>query len=102
LSHRPEFRDLLPDDEIDNFEASGRITSGSGDGDTTVDDDLGSLYRQRVKCSVCGERDRECVLKRCSHTFCEQCIAKCVQNRNRKCPKCHASFGEADIVRFIL
>jgi len=102
LSIRPEFKDLLPDDEIENFEVSGRNASGSGDGDTMVDDDLDSLYRERLKCSVCSERDRQCVLKRCAHTFCEQCINKCLHSRNRKCPKCHAPFGDADIIRFIL
>jgi len=103
----PEFKSLLPpeDDEIDKFEVAGRALLGSSSAEsdgTMVDEDLGSLYRQMVKCSVCGERDRSCVLKRCSHTFCEQCITKCLQNRNRKCPKCHQSFGDADIVRFIL
>jgi len=105
LTIPPEYKDLLPpDDETDKFEVPGRALLGSSadvDG-TMVEEDLGSLYRQMVKCSVCGERDRSCVLKRCSHTFCDQCISKCVQNRNRKCPKCHAPFSETDIVRFIL
>ena len=69
---------------------------------TMVDEDLGSLYRARVKCSVCGERDRSCVLKRCGHTFCEQCITKCLQNRNRKCPTCHTAFGDTDVVKLVL
>jgi len=99
LTIRPEFKDLLPDEEIENFEVSGK---GAVTEDTMVDDDLGSLYRQRVLCSVCAVRDRERVLKRCGHTFCETCINKCLHSRNRKCPKCHASFGDADIIRFIL
>jgi len=107
MNLRPEYKSLLPpeDEEIDKFEVSGRALLGSSSADsdgTMVDEDLGSLYRQLVKCSVCGERDRSCVLKRCSHTFCEQCITKCLQNRNRKCPKCHAPFGDADVIKFIL
>jgi len=107
MNLRPEYKSLLPpeDEAIDKFEVTGRglLGSSSADSDgTMVDEDLGSLYRQLVKCSVCGERDRSCVLRRCSHTFCEQCITKCLQNRNRKCPKCHASFGDTDIVKFIL
>jgi len=102
LSIRPEFKDLLPDDEIENFEVSGRNMAGSGDGDSMVEDDLDSLYRDRVICSVCGERPRKCVLKRCAHTFCEQCIDKCLRSRNRKCPNCHNPFGDADIIKIIL
>ena len=107
LNLPPALQCLLPpeDEEIDSFECAGKALLGSGSADTDgtmVDEDLGSLYRARVKCSVCGERDRSCVLKRCGHTFCEQCITKCLQNRNRKCPTCHTAFGDTDVVKLVL
>jgi len=73
-----------------------RATLGGGS-------DLQSLqleeYRRKVKCSLCGTRDKEVALSKCMHCFCRTCVDEnLLQARNRKCPLCGLKFaGETDI-----
>ena len=50
----------------------------------------------KIKCHVCGDREKNCVITRCFHVFCRTCIDDNVKNRIRKCPACSLPFGDKD------
>ncbi|KAJ7962070.1 E3 ubiquitin protein ligase [Quillaja saponaria] len=54
-------------------------------------------YREIVKCSICCDREKEVVITKCYHLFCNPCVQKIVEGRHRKCPRCAASFGRNDV-----
>ena len=47
--------------------------------------------------NVCNEREKKCILTRCGHTFCRECIDTRIANRDRKCPSCGDKFGPNDV-----
>ena len=53
--------------------------------------------RQKIRCSVCDDREKSTVLTRCMHAFCRQCIDTVIATRSRKCPACSKPFGAADV-----
>lgn len=55
------------------------------------------LLKQRVRCSVCSDRDKSVVITKCFHLFCGPCIESNLKVRLRKCPGCGVSFGEQDV-----
>jgi E3 ubiquitin-protein ligase BRE1 len=52
----------------------------------------GTVFRQKLKCPVCSVRDRACVLEKCGHTHCIQCVDQAIEARTRKCPSCAVPF----------
>ncbi|CAN1845188.1 E3 ubiquitin-protein ligase BRE1-like 1 [Linum perenne] len=54
-------------------------------------------YREIVKCSVCHDRPKEVVITKCYHLFCNPCVQRIMETRQRKCPVCAASFGQNDV-----
>eukprot|EP00741_Cyanophora_paradoxa_P012301 tig00000169_g11887.t1 len=56
------------------------------------------VTKEKLKCSVCHLRPKEVIIARCFHMFCQHCIQKSLQVRNRKCPACGEKYGgESDI-----
>eukprot|EP00884_Botryococcus_braunii_P022342 jgi/Botrbrau1/8792/Bobra.0330s0023.1 len=55
--------------------------------------------RIRLNCNVCQEREKNVIITKCWHMFCEPCIKKNLDARNRKCPGCGSLFGSADVKR---
>ena len=53
--------------------------------------------KNRLTCPVCNVRDKKCILLRCRHMFCKQCVDESVKNRSRKCPACGQKFDTKDI-----
>lgn len=53
--------------------------------------------RNRITCSVCHDRWKDCVISKCFHTFCRPCIDERVRTRQRKCPGCGEKFGADDV-----
>jgi len=53
--------------------------------------------KHRLACPVCNARDKKCILLRCRHMFCKQCVDENVKNRSRKCPACGQRFDTKDI-----
>eukprot|EP01097_Dermamoeba_algensis_P009119 TRINITY_DN6298_c0_g1_i1.p1 TRINITY_DN6298_c0_g1~~TRINITY_DN6298_c0_g1_i1.p1 ORF type:complete len:745 (+),score=142.83 TRINITY_DN6298_c0_g1_i1:117-2351(+) len=53
--------------------------------------------KQAVQCTVCRERTKNTVIAKCFHVFCRQCIQRCLDSKQKKCPTCSKSFGENDI-----
>lgn len=56
-----------------------------------------SHLKNRLSCPVCNVRDKKCILLRCRHMFCKQCVDESVKNRSRKCPACGGRFDTKDI-----
>ncbi|KAK8480055.1 hypothetical protein V6N12_033972 [Hibiscus sabdariffa] len=54
-------------------------------------------YKEILKCSVCLDRPKEVVITKCYHLFCNPCVQKVSESRQRKCPVCAASFGANDV-----
>ncbi|KAF7038657.1 hypothetical protein CFC21_048811 [Triticum aestivum] len=54
-------------------------------------------YRGILKCGVCSDRQKEVVITKCYHLFCNDCIQKLLRNRQRRCPSCGLSFGANDV-----
>lgn len=54
-------------------------------------------YRGILKCGVCRDRQKEVVITKCYHLFCNDCIQKLLRNRQRRCPSCGLSFGANDV-----
>jgi len=53
--------------------------------------------KNRLVCPVCNVRDKKCILLRCRHMFCKQCVDENVKNRSRKCPACGGRFDTKDV-----
>jgi len=58
--------------------------------------------RTLMRCSVCKVRQKDTVISKCWHMFCQQCIQANLANRHRKCPGCSAAFGAADVHQVFL
>jgi E3 ubiquitin-protein ligase BRE1 len=56
-----------------------------------------SVLKNRLACPVCHYRDKECIILRCRHMHCKQCVDERISNRSRKCPTCNAKFSENEI-----
>ncbi len=53
--------------------------------------------QSRVNCPVCNVRDKKCILLRCRHMFCKNCVEENIKNRSRKCPACGIRFDTKDV-----
>jgi E3 ubiquitin-protein ligase BRE1 len=56
-----------------------------------------SVLKSRLACPVCNARDKKCILLRCRHMFCKQCVDENIKNRSRKCPACGSRFDTKDV-----
>ncbi len=56
-----------------------------------------SVLKDRLACPVCHYRDKECIIMRCRHMHCKQCVDERISNRSRKCPTCNNKFSEKDV-----
>eukprot|EP00980_Cylindrotheca_fusiformis_P001450 scaffold345_cov134-Cylindrotheca_fusiformis.AAC.61 len=56
-----------------------------------------TVLKSRLSCPVCNHRDKNCILLRCRHMFCKQCVDENVKNRSRKCPACGQRFDTKDV-----
>lgn len=58
--------------------------------------------KQLVKCMVCNTNYKNCIISKCYHTFCRECINKNLSARQRMCPFCKEKFQDSDIKNFYL
>jgi E3 ubiquitin-protein ligase BRE1 len=56
-----------------------------------------SVLKSRLACPVCHYRDKECIIMRCRHMHCKQCVEERISNRSRKCPTCNNKFSDKDV-----
>jgi len=54
-------------------------------------------YKNLVRCSVCHDRQKDCVLNTCYHVFCKICLELNLQSRHRKCPGCNIPFDRPNM-----
>lgn len=57
-------------------------------------------YDARMKCPVCGEREKDVILP-CTHMFCEECIQKNLASRSRICPIDRMKFQQSDVKKIM-
>ena len=67
--------------------------SRAGGGDAEIIDHL----RKKVKCSLCMHTDKDAIISKCFHAFCNECLVRRLDNRDRKCPACQGKFDRGDI-----
>ncbi|XP_015684080.1 E3 ubiquitin-protein ligase BRE1B [Protobothrops mucrosquamatus] len=49
-------------------------------------------YKAKLTCPCCNTRKKDAVLTKCFHVFCFDCVKTRYDTRQRKCPKCNATF----------
>jgi E3 ubiquitin-protein ligase BRE1 len=82
------------------LKSSGGGTSNSTGSSSFSVDQLNtqiSVLKGRLACPVCHYRDKECIIMRCRHMHCKQCVDERISNRSRKCPTCNNKFSEKDV-----
>jgi len=57
---------------------------------------------RKINCPVCNTREKKCILLRCRHMFCQQCVDVNIKNRSRKCPACAQRFDMKDVAEIWL
>ena len=60
------------------------------------------MYKSKLNCPCCGVKKKDTVLTKCFHVFCSECIRIRYETRQRKCPKCNATFGFNDYHKIYL
>uniref|UniRef100_A0A7S4VTQ1 E3 ubiquitin protein ligase n=1 Tax=Ditylum brightwellii TaxID=49249 RepID=A0A7S4VTQ1_9STRA len=77
----------------------GRGGGGGGNSEFTAEQltTQVKVLKSRLACPVCNDRDKKCILLRCRHMFCHQCVDKNIKNRSRKCPACGQRFDMKDV-----
>jgi len=71
---------------------------GKKQGDTLQEDQL-NHYKKIVHCQLCKERLKSCVIARCYHTFCRECINARIEAGDKTCPNptCKTPFRENEV-----
>ncbi|KAL4423868.1 hypothetical protein ABPG75_001169 [Micractinium tetrahymenae] len=59
-----------------------------------------AALRAMINCNVCHQRQKDVVITKCWHMFCQHCIKRNLESRHRKCPGCGISFGQGDVHNF--
>eukprot|EP00577_Skeletonema_sp_RCC1716_P003604 CAMPEP_0113422156 /NCGR_PEP_ID=MMETSP0013_2-20120614/28308_1 /TAXON_ID=2843 ORGANISM="Skeletonema costatum, Strain 1716" /NCGR_SAMPLE_ID=MMETSP0013_2 /ASSEMBLY_ACC=CAM_ASM_000158 /LENGTH=970 /DNA_ID=CAMNT_0000309877 /DNA_START=150 /DNA_END=3062 /DNA_ORIENTATION=- /assembly_acc=CAM_ASM_000158 len=84
------------------------IAGSTGGGDAASSYTIEQLKGQvtyldrKINCPVCNTREKKCILLRCRHMFCQQCVDVNIKNRSRKCPACAQRFDMKDVAEIWL
>ena len=84
------------------------VAGSSGGGDAASSFTIEQLKGQvtyldrKINCPVCNTREKKCILLRCRHMFCQQCVDVNIKNRSRKCPACAQRFDMKDVAEIWL
>lgn len=110
---REEIRRLV--DSVDRAEREAREskeklenlkknTDGGAVSEFTVDQltTQVSVLKSRLACPVCHYRDKGCIITKCGHLHCKQCVEERISNRSRKCPTCNQMFSKTDVTDVFL
>jgi E3 ubiquitin-protein ligase BRE1 len=87
------------------LEKLNQMTDTSGGGASSVASNFTAeqlniqigVLKSKLACPVCHYRDKECIIMRCRHLHCKQCVEDRISSRNRKCPTCNNKFSEKDV-----
>ncbi|EGD77218.1 hypothetical protein PTSG_08310 [Salpingoeca rosetta] len=58
--------------------------------------------KKKLTCPACCTRQKDTILLKCYHMFCETCVRNRLETRQRKCPQCSRQFGANDFHRAYL
>jgi E3 ubiquitin-protein ligase BRE1 len=62
------------------------------------DNEMLQMSLGMLRCSLCSDRFKDCVISKCFHLFCKVCLDKILRKeRNSKCPSCSEKFTSDDI-----
>jgi hypothetical protein len=92
----PHLPTLVPSQLLSSKLERLRKLSNTGSAAKELQEEMDAM-RQLINCSVCHERQKNTILTKCCHVFCDKCIKRNLENRNRKCPGCGVPFGLADV-----
>mmetsp|Transcript_2932 Transcript_2932/g.6418 ORF Transcript_2932/g.6418 Transcript_2932/m.6418 type:complete len:863 (+) Transcript_2932:174-2762(+) len=76
-----------------------RRSAGTSSASREYEEEVNAM-RQLLNCNVCHERQKNVIITKCCHVFCDKCIKRNLEARNRKCPGCGMMFGQADVKQF--
>lgn len=75
-------RNTEKSEEVDTLEAENRA------------------MRKLLVCSVCDQRQKNVVITKCYHMFCNVCTDSALAARNRQCPSCGHKYNMTDVKPF--
>jgi len=58
--------------------------------------------RRLLTCPVCEKKEKDVIIMKCFHTFCDDCIKSSLGHRERKCPICMIKISQADVKKMFL
>ena len=67
----------------------------TGSADEILEAQVDELNK-KLTCPACCTRQKDTIILKCYHMFCETCVRNRVQTRQRKCPQCSLPFGIHD------
>ncbi|GAM18002.1 hypothetical protein SAMD00019534_011770 [Acytostelium subglobosum LB1] len=73
-----------------------KITVNNSLSSSTAEEEL-RLINQRLRCTICNDRQKNYVIAKCFHVFCKECIYSNIDTRKRRCPGCKRPFSESDV-----
>lgn len=82
----------------------GGVITGSLGGPENQHDEYSYLknkverYKNKLSCSICKMQEKQVILP-CYHMFCEDCITKNIETRQRMCPLDRKKIGKNDVNR---
>ena len=59
------------------------------------------VIEDKVKCSICNVNHKESRIEGCDHMFCNDCIKKNLDSRQRQCPLDRNKFDKNKVFRLI-
>jgi len=70
--------------------------SKSNGKDEILEEEVKELRRQ-LQCDVCKDRRKSCIVSKCWHIFCRECIENSLQARRRMCPACARAISRTEV-----
>ena len=59
-------------------------------------------YKDMLTCTTCRAARKDTIMLKCYHVFCQACVSKRYETRQRRCPTCSVPFGANDYHRIFL
>ena len=60
-----------------------------------------NFFINTTECIICSETFKNCHITKCGHSFCEECILKCI-NLHNCCPTCKTPLRKEELVKHFL
>jgi E3 ubiquitin-protein ligase BRE1 len=96
-AERDSLRKKIADDE----KAAAQMPGGGSGRVRELEAELED-FRRKFRCPLCNDREKNTIIRRCCHVFCDVCIRDAIKARQRKCPGCLKPFSESDVQKIWL